>query len=172
MTQDIQHYISTCSQCQKYTPLKIQAPEICPIKVKEPLELLGVDLIGGANLGGYCQTRDVNDELCKAYGIQRSVTSAYHPQTNRLAARTNRTLKTRLAKLCNTKMSDCPGYLEEVAYSMRAQKQKSTGFTPYHLMFGRRHRPIDQASCLSPCNESWEDGTEVDWSIQNPGHRL
>ncbi|KAK4318074.1 hypothetical protein Pmani_010900 [Petrolisthes manimaculis] len=31
-----------------------------PIKVKEPLELLGVDLIGGANLGGYCQTRDVS----------------------------------------------------------------------------------------------------------------
>ncbi|KAK3889890.1 hypothetical protein Pcinc_006137 [Petrolisthes cinctipes] len=86
----------------------------------------------------------VNDELCKAYGIQRSVTAAYHPQTNRLAAKTNRTLKTRLAKLCNTKMSDCPGYLEEVAYSMRTQTQKSTGFTPYHLMFGRRHRPIDQ----------------------------
>ncbi|KAK3881942.1 hypothetical protein Pcinc_011749 [Petrolisthes cinctipes] len=60
MTQDIQHYISTCSQCQKYTPLKIQAPEMRPIKVKEPLELLGVDLIGGANLGGYCQTRDVS----------------------------------------------------------------------------------------------------------------
>ncbi|KAK3890145.1 hypothetical protein Pcinc_005878 [Petrolisthes cinctipes] len=86
----------------------------------------------------------VNDELCKAYGIKRSVTSAYHPQTNGLAERTNRTLKTRLAKLCNTKMSDWPDYLEEVAYSMRTQKQKSTGFTPYHLMFGRQHRPIDQ----------------------------
>ncbi|KAK3870847.1 hypothetical protein Pcinc_023959 [Petrolisthes cinctipes] len=31
-----------------------------PEVYKEPLELLGVDLIGGANLGGYCQTRDVS----------------------------------------------------------------------------------------------------------------
>ncbi|KAK3865725.1 hypothetical protein Pcinc_028691 [Petrolisthes cinctipes] len=33
------------SQCQMFTTLKIQAPEMCPINVKEPLELLGVDLI-------------------------------------------------------------------------------------------------------------------------------
>ncbi|KAK3878243.1 hypothetical protein Pcinc_017116 [Petrolisthes cinctipes] len=93
---------------------------------------------------GEGHVEQVKDELCKAYGIKRSVTSAYHPQTNGLAERTNRTLKTRLAKLCNTKMSDWPDYLEEVAYSMHTQKQKSTGFTPYHLMFGRQHRPIDQ----------------------------
>ncbi|KAK3881377.1 hypothetical protein Pcinc_014153 [Petrolisthes cinctipes] len=86
----------------------------------------------------------VNDELCKAYGIKRSVTSAYHPQTNGLAERTNRTLKTRLAKLCGNKLSDWPNYIEEVAYSIRTQIQKSTGFTPYQLMFGRQHRPIDQ----------------------------
>ncbi|KAK3876437.1 hypothetical protein Pcinc_018768 [Petrolisthes cinctipes] len=185
-----------------------------PIKVKEPLELLGVDLIGPLPVSDegfryactfvdfytkfvdffplkdksafgvskcilsfihrwgkpgrilsdqeceFCAS--VNDELCKAYGIKRSVTSAYHPQTNGLAERTNRTLKTRLAKLCNTKMSDWPDYLEEVAYSMRTQKQKSTGFTPYHLMFGRQHRPIDQDDMeleveeegLSPADES------------------
>ncbi|KAK3884743.1 hypothetical protein Pcinc_011005 [Petrolisthes cinctipes] len=59
-------------------------------------------------------------------------------------------------------MSDWPDYLEEVAYSMRTQKQKSTGFTPYHLMFGRQHRPIDQDDMeleveeegLSPADES------------------
>ncbi|KAK3895838.1 hypothetical protein Pcinc_000453 [Petrolisthes cinctipes] len=65
----------------------------------------------------------VNDELCKAYGIKRSVTSAYHPQTNGLAERTNRTLKTRLAKLCGNKLSDWPNYIEKVAYSMRTQIQ-------------------------------------------------
>ncbi|KAK3884874.1 hypothetical protein Pcinc_010849 [Petrolisthes cinctipes] len=112
----------------------------------------------------------VNDELCKAYGIKRSVTSAYHPQTNGLAERTNRTLKTRLAKLCNTKMSDWPDYLEEVAYSMRTQKQKSTGFTPYHLMFGCQHRPIDQDDMeleveeegLSPADESTDTSCSLE----------
>ncbi|KAK3877648.1 hypothetical protein Pcinc_017651 [Petrolisthes cinctipes] len=112
----------------------------------------------------------VNDELCKAYGIKRSVTSAYHPQTNGLAERINRTLKTRLAKLCNTKMSDWPDYLEEVAYSMRTQKQKSTGFTPYHLMFGCQHRPIDQDDMeleveeegLSPADESTDTSCSLE----------
>ncbi|KAK3875454.1 hypothetical protein Pcinc_019666 [Petrolisthes cinctipes] len=34
------------SRGQRFTTLKIQAPEMCPIKVMEPFELLGVDLIG------------------------------------------------------------------------------------------------------------------------------
>ncbi|KAK3895401.1 hypothetical protein Pcinc_000857 [Petrolisthes cinctipes] len=118
----------------------------------------------------------VNDELCKAYGIKRSVTSAYHPQTNGLAERTNRTLKTRLAKLCNTKMNDWPDYLKEVAYSMRTQKQKSTGFTTYHLMFGRQHRPIDQDDMeleveeegLSPADESTDTSCSLEGLVSLP----
>jgi len=38
--------IATCSECQRYTPLKTQAPLMYPIKVKEPWELIVVDMIG------------------------------------------------------------------------------------------------------------------------------
>lgn len=88
----------------------------------------------------------VNDELCRSYGIKRSITSAYHPQTNGLAERTNSTFKTRIAKLCNDRLSNWPDFIEEVAYSLRTQKQRSTGFTPFHLMFGREHWPLDQVT--------------------------
>lgn len=64
----------------------------------------------------------MNDELCKAYGIERSITSAYHPQANGQTEKTNSTFKTRLAKLCNEAMSDWPDFVEEVAYSLRTQK--------------------------------------------------
>ncbi|KAK4325350.1 hypothetical protein Pmani_004065 [Petrolisthes manimaculis] len=37
MTQDIQHYIATCRQCQRFSPLNIQAPEMFPIKVEVDL---------------------------------------------------------------------------------------------------------------------------------------
>ncbi|KAK4308815.1 hypothetical protein Pmani_019492 [Petrolisthes manimaculis] len=54
-----------------------------PIKVKEPLELLGVDLIGGANLGGYCQTRDHQDQKRQEVHIKREekVNAAQEKQT-------------------------------------------------------------------------------------------
>lgn len=43
----------------------------------------------------------VNNEECKEFGMKRSVTSAYHPQTNGQDERTNQTLKQRLSKLVN-----------------------------------------------------------------------
>ena len=45
----------------------------------------------------------INNALCKELGIKRSVTSAYHPQTNGLHERTNQTLKAPLSKLVNEK---------------------------------------------------------------------
>lgn len=43
-------------------------------------------------------------------------------------------------------MSDWPDYVEEIAYSMKTQKQKSSGLTPYRLVYGFEHLPIDQVS--------------------------
>ena len=33
-------------RCQVYSKIKTQAPELIPIKVKQLLELVGIDLIG------------------------------------------------------------------------------------------------------------------------------
>ena len=79
----------------------------------------------------------MNTEICKKFGISRSITSAYHPQTNGLDERTNQTLKVRLAKLVNDHQNDWDEYLEQVAFSIRVQKQGSTKYSPFFLMFGR-----------------------------------
>ena len=86
----------------------------------------------------------VNDEVCREFGIKRSVTSAYHPQTNGLDERTNQTLKQRLAKLVNEHKNNWNDYLEEGAYSIRTQKQSSTKYTPFYLMFGRNPNSPEQ----------------------------
>ncbi|KAK8383284.1 hypothetical protein O3P69_011633 [Scylla paramamosain] len=70
---------------------------------------------------GYCATNcyaphSINDELCKSCWIRRSITSAYHPQINGATERASKTLRTRLVKLCNEAMSNCPNFQEEVAY--------------------------------------------------------
>ena len=83
-------------------------------------------------------------ELCEKMGITRSVTSAYHLQTNGLDERTNQTLKNRLGKLVNEAQDNWTDFLDAVAWSIRTQKHNSTGYTPYFLMFGRHPRgPIE-----------------------------
>lgn len=72
----------------------------------------------------------MNTEVCKQFGISRSVTSAYHPQTNGLDERTNQTLKVRLAKLINEHQNNWDEFLEDVSFSIRTQKQGSTKFSP------------------------------------------
>ena len=79
----------------------------------------------------------VNEKVCEQFGIKRSVTSAYHPQTNGLDERTNQTLKARLSKLANEQQDDWCSFLDEVAYSIRTQKQVTTKYRPFYLMFGR-----------------------------------
>jgi transposase InsO family protein len=54
---------------------------------------------------------EVNTKVCAEFGIKRSVTSAYHPQTNGLDERTNQTLKTRLSKLANDQHNDWDQFL-------------------------------------------------------------
>ena len=57
-----------------------------------------------------------------------------------LDERTNQTLKDRLGRLCNEQQDDWYEYLDEIAFSMRSQKQRSTKYTPFFLMFHREVR--------------------------------
>ena len=82
----------------------------------------------------------MNAEICKKLGISRSVTSGYQPQTNGLDERTNQTLKVRLAKLVNEHQNNWDVYLAETVFSIRTQKQGSTKYSPFFLMFGRHAR--------------------------------
>ena len=93
----------------------------------------------------------INADLCTKLGIQRSVTSAYHPQTNGLDERTNQTLRIRLSKLVNDHQTDRADYLDGVAYSMRTQKQASTKYNPFYLMFGRHPRTVLEVSLFCSC---------------------
>ena len=76
----------------------------------------------------------VNDEVCREFNIKRSATSAYHLQTNGLG---KRTLKQRVSKLVNECQNNLCNCLDEVAYSIRTQKQASTKYTPFYLTIGR-----------------------------------
>ena len=82
-------------------------------------------------------------------GIQRANTTAYHPQTDGLVERFNRTLLDMLAKTSKEHHHDWDLHLPFVLFAYRCSPQASTMESPFFLLYGRDPRLPTEAS-LSP----------------------
>ena len=83
-------------------------------------------------------------EVCKLLQIHKSRTTAYHPQGDGLVECFNRTL----LDMLSTTIKDYPGtwenHVRAVCMAYNTSVQRTTGFTPFYLMFGRQACiPID-----------------------------
>uniref|UniRef100_A0A3P8QWH1 ribonuclease H n=2 Tax=Astatotilapia calliptera TaxID=8154 RepID=A0A3P8QWH1_ASTCA len=92
-------------------------------------------------------------ELYELLGIKSIRTSVYHPQTDGLVERLNKTLKSMIRKFINEDEHNWDHWLDPLLFAVREVPQVSTGFSPFELLFGRRPRGV-----LDLINESWEDG--------------
>ena len=96
-------------------------------------------------------------EVYKLLGIHKSNTTAYHPQTDGLVERFNRTLIDMLAKTSNQNGTDWDDRLPYVLFAYRSCVQLSTRESPFFLLYGRDPRlPTDKALSLP------EEGVEID----------
>ena len=78
-------------------------------------------------------------------GFHKVNTSAYHPQTDGLVERLNKTLTTMLAKTVNRGGKDWDQCLPFVLFVYRASQQQST---PFYLLYGQDPRlPVDAILC-------------------------
>ena len=93
----------------------------------------------GAN---FCS--EVINTMCKLLGIERSQTSAYHPQGNGQVERFNRTMEAMLSKVVQANQKNWDKHLPKVLFAYRTAIHESTKFTPFHLMYGRSPTlPVD-----------------------------
>ncbi|KAI4801528.1 hypothetical protein KUCAC02_019422 [Chaenocephalus aceratus] len=97
MEGDIREWIAQCPQCQAKRANIKEKQEYSPIEVTEPLELVGMDLVGKLTGSEFCNK--VNSGLCETLAIKRSLCSAYHPQTNGLVEKLNGTIQRSLNKM-------------------------------------------------------------------------
>uniref|UniRef100_A0AAV2M5D3 Integrase catalytic domain-containing protein n=1 Tax=Knipowitschia caucasica TaxID=637954 RepID=A0AAV2M5D3_KNICA len=163
MTVMIDNWIAECDQCQREGKTLGTVAPLQTIKVSAVWELLGIDLTGPfpKTTDGYqyiftatdyfskhgCPKRilsdqgrdfvnELNDSLCSLLGIERSVTAAYHPQTNGLDEKTNHNIKRAL---------------------MKSKVHISTKHTPFQLMYGREAVFPSEVPVDYPCSrrQSW-----------------
>ena len=76
-------------------------------------------------------------EVCKALGINKTRTTAYHPQSNGIVERFNRTLHGMIKAYVSSNRRDWDEYLPYVTAAYRSTIHPATGFSPNYLMFGR-----------------------------------
>ena len=80
-------------------------------------------------------------EYCKIMGIQKTFTSPYYPQSDGLVERLFRTAKSMIGAVMEERQTkDWSSVLPVVELGLRATVQKTTGYSPFELIFGRKPR--------------------------------
>ncbi|UYV81197.1 K02A2.6-like, partial [Cordylochernes scorpioides] len=76
-------------------------------------------------------------ELTKNCHIKKKTTTAYHPQTNGLTERLNRTIADMLSMYMDLDQKNWDEMLPFITFAYNTARQESTGFTPFYLVHGR-----------------------------------
>ncbi|XP_043196727.1 protein NYNRIN-like [Amphibalanus amphitrite] len=122
-------------------PLKSQeAAEVATVFVREFVSRFGcprrIHSDRGANFTG-----EVLKKTCELLGIAQSKTTAFHPMSNSIVERTNRTLINMFAKFLEQhEHAEWDRNLPLLLLGLRAQVHRSLGVSPYCVMFGREPR--------------------------------
>ena len=85
---------------------------------------------------GKCFTGEVMAHLSRLCGVKQRFTSGYHPQTNGLTERMNRTINNMLAKFVNENQLNWDELLPALVWSYNTSKHSATGYSPFELNHG------------------------------------
>ena len=85
---------------------------------------------------GKTSVGDLTKELMRRSHIAQAHSTTYHPQTNGLVERQNRTLVNMLRVYCSRYMTDCDKYLPQVVGAYNSTQLSSTGISPFMMFTG------------------------------------
>ena len=82
--------------------------------------------------------------VCEILGVDRTHTTAYHPQGNGQVERFNRTVEAMLAKVVKENQKDWDSHVPSVLLAYKTAIHESINFTPFNLTFGQSpNLPLD-----------------------------
>ncbi|XP_043227102.1 uncharacterized protein LOC122384132 isoform X1 [Amphibalanus amphitrite] len=79
-------------------------------------------------------------EVCRLLGVEKSFSSAFHPEGNSKCERMMRTILDMLAKYLDANHTEWDVHIPLLMLGYRAKVHSSLGHSPYYLMFGRNPR--------------------------------
>lgn len=121
----------------------MEARTVADIMVREVITRFGasstIHLDQGKQFKGH-----VFSEMCKLLHIKKTRTTPYHPQSDGMVERFNRTLIRMLRSYVNDHHSDWDDHLPFVMMAYRSVEHETTGCSPNYLMLGREvSTPLD-----------------------------
>ena len=106
-------------------------------------------------------------EMCKLLGIEKTRTTPYHPESDGMVERFNRTLATMLSAFVSSNNKDWDEQLPYVMMAYRSAEHETTGMSPNILMFGREvATPLDLMYEMPPMNKPIPNNQWV-WELQD-----
>lgn len=86
----------------------------------------------------------VIDDLLRSCSTKHKLTTSYHPQTNGLTERLNRTLTDMLSMYVSKDHHDWDVALPYVTFAYNSSRHDTAGFSPFYLFYGREPTlPLD-----------------------------
>ena len=123
-----------------------RAGTVAKILVEEIFNRFGIPEKLHSDQGRNFESRLVQ-ELCTYYHVEKSRTSAYHPEGNGGCERFNRTLHGMLTTLGSEQRQQWPRYLASLTAIYNSTPHPVTGFSPHYLIFGTEpNLPLDRFS--------------------------
>ena len=97
----------------------------------------------GRSVGGqdHSAVRDAprdTQSLCSLLGCVKTRTAPYHPESDGMVERFNRTCLMMLSMLVNDRRNNWHKLLPFVMHAYRTSVHESTGYSPYRLMMGEK----------------------------------
>ena len=111
--------------------------------------------------------------LCEALGADKTRTTPYHPQSDGMVERQNRTIQQMLSAYVNERRDDWSDHLDLIMMAYRSSVHQSTQCTPNLIMFGREvNLPLTVELGVFPTGDRSQCPVEyVEW-VQNTLERV
>lgn len=75
--------------------------------------------------------------LCRIFQINKTLATPYHPRSNGMVERLNRTIKEMLSKYITSHQTDWDRYIDCIVLAYNTTPHETTGISPYRMLFAR-----------------------------------